>query len=116
MSRHSPHLLFFLLRNFHNLNFLLVLLLTQGALSRAPAFALVTRGFHASCSATAFFAPLNLKRLLAVFNGSTPGFDIYLNIDEYFRYLMDPTDLGRGGSDGRSVTLCERALFALCWK
>ena len=31
-------------------------------------------------------------------------------------YLIDPTDLGRGGSDGRSVTLCERALLALCWK
>ena len=30
--------------------------------------------------------------------------------------LTDPTDLGRGGSVGRSDTLLERALFARCWK
>ena len=29
---------------------------------------------------------------------------------------MDPTDFGRGGSEGRSVILCERALLARCWK
>lgn len=31
-------------------------------------------------------------------------------------YLVDPTDFGRGGNEGLSVTLCERALLARCWK
>lgn len=34
----------------------------------------------------------------------------------FISYLIDPTDLGRGGNEGRSVTLCERALLARCWK
>ena len=38
------------------------------------------------------------------------------NSKEKYTYLIDPTDLGRGGSEGRSVTLCERALLARCWK
>ena len=33
-----------------------------------------------------------------------------------FTYLIVPTDLGRGGNEGLSVTLCERALLARCLK